>query len=282
MIVIDSEQMLVTNVPGGPAGCMNSPCTITVTRAYNNTTEAGHAINAAVLKQTPDTQITIQWGAGPAPVANNDVILIDSEQMLVTNTPGCGASPCTITVTRAYNHTTEATHAVNATVYKEGGDTTLSIKWAGGAAAPVANNDVIVIDSEQMLVTNVPGGPAGCMNSPCTITVTRAYNNTTEAGHAINAAVLKQTPDTQITIQWGAGPAPVANNDVILIDSEQMLVTNTQAAEHRPARSPSPVPTTTPPRPPTRSTPPSTRRAATPRSRSNGRAAPPRRSPTTT
>ena len=217
----------MTNVPPGGAGRANSPCTITVARAYGGTNETTHAAAASVLKVTPDTSITVQWSSGPVPVAVNDVILIESEQMLVTAVatgPACAAAACTLTVQRAYNHTTENSHAVGKTVSEETGDTTLSIKWSTGAV-PVANNDVIVIDNEQMLVTNVPPGGAGCANSPCTITVQRGYNSTNEVGHSTGSPVLKLTSDTSVTITWSGGAVPVANNQVIEVDNEQMLVT---------------------------------------------------------
>ena len=45
----------------------------------------------------------------------NDVIQVDSEQMLVTSAPAT-SSPVTLTVTRGYNGTTAATHADKAPV----------------------------------------------------------------------------------------------------------------------------------------------------------------------
>ena len=143
MIVIDSEQMLVTNVPGGPAGCMNSPCTITVTRAYNNTTEAGHAINATVFKLVPDTTLQVTNTSGSAEVAVNDVILVDSEQMLVTGVAGGGTNLYNLTVTRAYGGTGEGTHSNGATVQKVASDTKIVIAWTGGGATPVKSGDTI-------------------------------------------------------------------------------------------------------------------------------------------
>ncbi|HEX4128659.1 MAG TPA: right-handed parallel beta-helix repeat-containing protein [Pirellulales bacterium] len=62
------------------------------------------------------------------------------------------------------------------------GTTTLSVALAS-AIASTAGSYVIQIDSEQLLVTNVN-------LSTNTLTVTRGYNGTTAAGHAIGSAVL--------------------------------------------------------------------------------------------
>ena len=53
-----------------------------------------------------------------------------------------------------------------------------TFKSAGGAA--IAVNDVIQVDSEQMLVTAMTSAGGGKYN----LTVTRAYNSTTAAAHA--------------------------------------------------------------------------------------------------
>ena len=221
VILIDSEEMQITNVPGGPGGC---PCTITVTRGYASTTAASHNSGVQAYKEGGDTSLAIKWTGGATPVATNDVIEIDSEQMLVTNVGACGASPCTITVQRAYNGTAEAAHSSAAPVLEVTPDTQITIKWTGGPT-PVAVNDVILIDGEQMLVTNVPGGGGGCGASPCTITVQRHYNGTTEAAHSVGATVFEEGGDTSIVVTNTGGGSSVHNGDVIQVDSEEMKVT---------------------------------------------------------
>src|ERR1700756_4839391 len=97
--------------------------------------------------------------------------------------------PAQTPLPRHFNGTTEAAHnTIGTTVYDVLADTKLQITNSG-AAVEVANNDVILVDNEQMLVTNVPGGPGGCTSAPCTITVTRAYNGSIEATHSLNADV---------------------------------------------------------------------------------------------
>ncbi len=82
----------------------------------------GQAYNPAVtLNSGPGglsnsaTSVPVQWTSGSDPIAVNDVILIDTEQMRVTAiTPGSGpggSTKATLTVTRAYNSTTASTHA---------------------------------------------------------------------------------------------------------------------------------------------------------------------------
>ena len=65
--------------------------------------------------------------------------------------------------------------------------TSVPVKWTGPAVPdPVKTGDVIIVDSEQMLVTNAPA-----TNGSATLTVTRAYNSTTAATHANGASVSK-------------------------------------------------------------------------------------------
>jgi hypothetical protein len=66
--------------------------------------------------------------------------------------------------------------------------TNVPVKWTGGVD-PVHNNDVIQIDSEQMLVINAPA-----TTSPVTLTVQRAYSGTTGATHSNGTAVNKVNP----------------------------------------------------------------------------------------
>ncbi len=217
VIKIDSEQMQVTAVSGGPG-----PWTLTVTRGYNGTTEAAHSSGTTVSKMVPETTIP-DANNGGVEVAVNDVIKVDSEQMRVTAVSG-GPGPWTLTVTRGYNGTTEAAHSSGATVSKIVQDTTIQVTNTGPTSA-VAVNDVIQVGSEQMQVNAVSTGPG-----PWTLSVTRGFNGTTEAAHSSGAAVSDVVPDTTFQVtQVAGGPVEVAVGDVLQIDSEQMLVTSVTA-----------------------------------------------------
>lgn len=77
---------------------------------------------AAAITTTGATSITATNGAW---FATNDVITIDSEQMLVTNVSGA-----TLTVARGYNSTSAATHTLNTPIYGP--------LWSEVAATPAA------------------------------------------------------------------------------------------------------------------------------------------------
>lgn len=77
---------------------------------------------AAAITTTGATSITATNGAW---FATNDVITIDSEQMLVTNVSGA-----TLTVARGYNSTSAETHTLNTPIYGP--------LWSEVAATPAA------------------------------------------------------------------------------------------------------------------------------------------------
>src|SRR5262249_15886643 len=117
------------------------------------------------------------------------VIQVGSEQMLVKT----GQGTTTWTVQRGYNGTTEDTHATGAAVSFVLGTTTLqtdlsnptptttTITVASASGFPSSAPFVIQVDSEQMLVTGVQGTTMW--------TVTRGYNGTPIAPHAIGATL---------------------------------------------------------------------------------------------
>ncbi len=236
VIVIDNEQMLVTNVSGD---------TFTVQRGYNGTTAATYGAGANVsvvpptlvvsnptltsaITSTTATTLTVTDAVSLAPTGvPNFVIDVDNEQMLVTAIVGN-----TFTVQRGYNNTTAATHAVGAAVSistplaLDPAATTITVANAAVLTGGSTTNFVIQVDDEQMLVTNVSGN---------TLTVQRGYNNTTVAPHLAGAAVsvepalaapVSSTSATTITVTDPAAFAPNNGYDqFVWIDNEEMLVT---------------------------------------------------------
>lgn len=113
VIAVDSEQMTVTNVAG---------TTWTVTRHINGTTATAHLSGAGVtyladpmtslgaaISTTGATTMTV--ATSPVTPATPFPIMIDSEQMSVTNIAGT-----TWTISRGQNGSTAATHSNSATV----------------------------------------------------------------------------------------------------------------------------------------------------------------------
>ena len=243
LILIDSEQMKVMN----PI----TATTLTVQRAQGGTTAASHAsgaqatgvgdnmgvppnrfytaaflssnsttLSSAINNTTlsanvnnTQTTLTVPSGSG---IANNDVIQIDSEQLKVTAQSTTGGTT-TLTVTRGVNGTTAVNHNSGAQV----GETTITV--ASGVGIP--NGALLYIDSEDMQVT-AGGGTTS-------LSVTRGANGTTAASHSNGAQVVNTTvttlsapitTTTQTTIGVTSG-AGIANGAVLVIESEEMLVT---------------------------------------------------------
>jgi hypothetical protein len=174
------------------------------------------------------TSVPVQWTSGSDPIAVNDVILVDSEQMRVTAiTPGSGpggSTKATLTVTRAYNGSTAATHANNTAVTK-------AVTGVTGTAA-IPSPCVYTSGNVTLQPGTYYGGicigslsTTGCDNGNCLSTGTAtAYSpavtlNTGGAGTSLSATA------TSAPVKWASGSDPVAVNDVIVIESEQMLVT---------------------------------------------------------
>ena len=212
-IQIDAEQMQVTAGAG--------TTTWTVTRGYNSTTRAAHAVNAIVgwgVSKT-DTSIRVASAAG-FPTSGNFTILVDSEQMQVT----AGQGTTTWTVTRGYNSTTTALHGGNETVSLIYGTGATSMRVNSASGFPMSGGYTIKIDSEQMLVTGGQG--------TTTWTVTRAQNGTTAATHTGGAAVTRVVGkgDTSIQVTAPYGPGFPSVPFIIAVGSggsnfEHMLVT---------------------------------------------------------
>jgi hypothetical protein len=166
------------------------------------------------------TSIPVKWAAGnPDPVAVSDVILIDSEQMLVLAVTAVTGTTATLTVTRAYNITTAAAHN-NCKAVSKVVTTTL-----GTAANP--SPCVYTSGSVSLSPGTYYGGlcigslsSANCDSANCATTgTTTAYSPAVQENGAVTAA------QTNFPIKFGAGTDPVQVNDVILVGSEQMRVT---------------------------------------------------------
>jgi hypothetical protein len=217
-IQIGTEQMQVTAGAG--------TTTWTVTRGYNSTTKATHAVNDIVGwgvngTQTPtDTTIMVNDATG-FPTSGNFTILVDSEQMQVT----AGAGTTIWTVTRGVNSTTKALHGGNEPVSLIYSTSATSIKVNSATGFPDSGSYTIKVDSEQMLVTAGAG--------TTTWTVTRAQNGTTAATHTGGAAVTRVVGkgDTSIQVTAPYGPGFPSVPFIIAVGSggsnfEHMLVTN--------------------------------------------------------
>jgi Tfp pilus assembly protein PilX len=245
VILVDSEQMRVTAItPGsGPGG--NLKATLTVTRAYNSTTAATHANGAAV-------SIPVTGASGSAAVPAPCVYTSGSVTLHPgtyyggicigsLSASGCDSGNCSTSgTTAAYNpavalSTTGTAYSPAVTLNTGPGGltaaaTSVPVKWTSGSD-PIAVNDVILVGTEQMRVTAI----TPVSGTTATLTVTRGFNGTTAATHANGSAVTKATAGatggaitasaTTVPISWASGGDPVAVNDIILVDSEEMRVT---------------------------------------------------------
>jgi azurin len=163
----------------------------------------------------------------------NDIIQIDDERMQVT-----AITDNTLTVTRGHLSSTAAKHTVSTTFTATGAITGQDLDATRPnilvtAGHGIAANDVIKIDDEQMLVTQVAG---------TILHMTRGHAGTTAAAHSNGSAVSKQTPIPEVYVLDSATTASAAltasatslavadasgisANDVIQIDNERMQVT---------------------------------------------------------
>ncbi len=146
-----------------------------------NTDNAGsctfnnYQLNSSITSTTT-TSISVQSATY---LAVNDVILIDSERMKIT-----AISSNNLTVTRAYNSTTAATHSNGATINTlflssaiiSSTSTQISIQSPVNLIAGIT----FQIDSEQMTITRIDGSD---------ITVIRGVNGTTAATHTNNTSI---------------------------------------------------------------------------------------------
>ena len=204
-IRVGSEIMLVTAIASDD---------LTVTRGQSGTTAAAHADGAVVDLLTQSTVATsditavattvnVALNTGGLGAAAKSYIRIGKEVMLVSS-----ISTNALTVVRAQDGTTAATHAIGATVYLlrestlDGALTVLTttvnvdLNTAGLGAAV---NDYILIGSEVMLVTKVATN---------TLTVTRAQDGTAATTHADAAKVYLLQSSTQQVKATYALPQP--------------------------------------------------------------------------
>ncbi|HEX4323599.1 MAG TPA: hypothetical protein VHZ77_03100 [Gaiellaceae bacterium] len=209
----------------GTGACTGSSQTFTT--AYNPAVQLNGALTAAA------TSVPIKWGGGPTqatidPVAVGDTIMVDTELMLVTARGAALNNQATLTVTRAQGGTTAATHANNAAVSSA----------TTGVTGSAANPAPCVYTSGT--VTLQPGTYYGgiCIGSASTANCDGANCSTSGTTSAYSPAVALNVPGppanitatTQtVPIDWPSGSDPVAVNDVIVIDSEQMRVNTVTA-----------------------------------------------------
>jgi hypothetical protein len=210
---------LTTHPTLGTPACTGA--TTTTSTAYSQAVTLSAGITAAA------TSVPIKWAGGPAqatidPVAVGDTILVDSEQMLVAARGTAANNAATLTVMRAANSTSAATHATNAAVTKA------TTATAGTAASPtpcVYTSGTVTLQPGTYYggICIGSSSSSGCDSGNCATTgTTAAYNpavtlNTGAAGITASA--------TSVPVKWGAGSDPIAVNDVILVESELMKVT---------------------------------------------------------
>jgi Tfp pilus assembly protein PilX len=179
------------------------------------------------------TSVPVQWTSGSDPVAINDIILIDSEQMKVTAiTPGSGpggSTKATLTVLRAQNGSTAATHANGAAVAKA---VTAASGTASNPAPCVYTGGTVSLQPGTYYGGLCIGSTSStsCANGNCAASVTTgAYtpavtlNVTGGPGSNLSATA------TSVPIKWTSGSDPVTNGDTVQVDSEDMLVTGVTA-----------------------------------------------------
>ncbi|AFK66263.1 hypothetical protein SWPG_00009 [Synechococcus phage S-CBM2] len=198
---------------------------------YRNS--AAIVANDQLLTADTETRVALSTAIDP-----NDYLRIGNELILVSSKSGLA-----LTVVRAQLGTSAATYAygtsvdllnksVNTTTVNDGNaletaDTVITVASSTG----ISNNDLINIDNEVMLVTNVNGN---------NLTVTRGSLNTTAASHADGANVNLLEPegntttineggtflaaDTTLTV-LNASAAGIVQNDYIKINNEILLVT---------------------------------------------------------
>lgn len=227
-IQVDNEQMSVTNITGG------GPWLLTVTRSVSGTTLATHSTGTTVYDVVAATILQVTNTGAASQVAVGDVIQVDSEQMLVTNVTKGAVTVYNLTVTRAFNGTTLASHSVNTPVLKASLDTVIQVTNAGGKSSVTAGN-TIQIDTEQMLVDSVISVAPQVWN----LVVERAQNGTTKVGHNQGKPVVQVVDDSVIRVidANGATGQEINAGMVIQIESEQMLVDSVVPRGQTPASS---------------------------------------------
>ena len=146
------------------------------TNNAGNCTFNNYQLNSSITS-TSSTSIRVQSSTD---LAVNDVILIDSERMLITAISGN-----TLTVTRGYDSTTAATHSSTATIktlflrsaITSSTSTTIQVQ----SPVNLIPGITFQIDSEQMTITEIDGS---------NIKVIRGANDTTAAIHSNNTSII--------------------------------------------------------------------------------------------
>ncbi|MBI3777233.1 MAG: hypothetical protein HY273_17100 [Gammaproteobacteria bacterium] len=179
-----------------------SPTTVTTTLSAALPSPAIATTLAAAIPTTTATSIDVASIAGFSTPPPGFIVVIGSEQMLVTS---FGAPTTTWTVVRGYNGSTAATHLIGASVDYYG--TTVAV--ASNTAFPTSNF-VVLVDSEKMLVNTTPNNNSWV--------VTRGYGGTNPAAHASGATVTF-TPDISDTINvviGGVGGSVVLGHSTLI------------------------------------------------------------------
>ncbi len=199
-ILIESEQMAVTS--GGGTQTLN------VTRGVNGTTAAAHAGGKAIFRVYTPTSTAIT-STGTA-IQNGDTIQIDSEMMAVTG----GGGTKNLTVVRAVNGTTAASHADAASI--------LQVVFTGGTQSSPNACSLPSGSSYTMQPGTYYGGV--CIGLPAG-TACNTTNCTTGGGAAYSALAVGSAGLSSTATTFKVSNTAIQNGDVIQIDSEQMLVT---------------------------------------------------------
>lgn len=177
-----------------------SPTAVTTTLSAALAATASTTL-AADITTTTTTAITVGGAAGFPPMPPNFIVVIGTEQMLVTSISG-GTN---WTVVRGYNGSTAATHLMGASV--DYYSTTVAV--ASNTAFP-ASNFVVIVDAESMMVNSAPNTNSWV--------VTRGYGGTNPAAHASGATVTF-TPDISDSINvviGGVGGSVVLGHSTLI------------------------------------------------------------------
>ncbi len=229
VIQIGSEQMLVT-AGGGTT-------TLTIQRGYLGTTAATHS-SGTTIQKVPT--VTLGSAANPAPctIASGTTTLQPgtyyggicigawSGASCGSNIGGnCQSGNAPVAYSPAV--LVNASSGISATT------TSIPVDWSGSSTAdPVSTGDVILIGSEQMLVTNAPA-----TNGSATLTVTRHYNGTTAATHSNNSAVTQEPPVSTAHVTFASGTYIMAGGGLFVcglstLSAPDVLIYNTQDSSH--------------------------------------------------
>ena len=155
-------------------------------------------------------------------IQNGDVVMVQTEEMLVT----AGGGTSNLTVQRAYNGTTAATHVINTELKN------IPVTTIGSAASPAK----CAIPSSSGNITLNPGTYYGgiCIGT-ATGTDCTASNCPTSASQTAANYAPNQTLHTAMTtltnpLTVTGNGAPITVGDTIQIDSEQMTVVSKAAS----------------------------------------------------